>query len=483
MAREQKGFVYKEFEKWIDEHRNEILDKLRGLVAIKSVSAPDDSPYPFGKGVNDVLEKMLELGKENLLETENYESYLGSIEWHVGGDETNTIGIWAHLDVVPEGSSDEWKYPPYEMTEDNGWIYGRGVADNKNAAVGALYILKGLRESGYVPKHNLKLYLGTNEEVGMKDISFYREKYSTPFVSIVPDSGFPGSSGEFGRLEFDLISQNKLSDRFLELQGGTVSNVVPGESSTDIKILNEDEKAAVKGVLEKKDNISISWTNDVAHIVATGKQSHAAIPQMGVNANKILTDAILQLPFLDQNDRNIFEFISNVNKDVFGTFLGIDGEDEISGQTVSGGNVLSLSDGYIHLVNDCRFNVSDSSPRLTENIRKIASENSFNAEFNSVKEPSFVDQDSPILGILKNAYQDYTGEEATFPIGKGGTYAGKLPNAIATGICKRKYTDFPEGIKPGHGSVHQPDECMSVEGYFEGIKLLAFLLTELDKAL
>jgi len=50
------------------------------------------------------------------------------------------IGIWNHLDVVPEGK--EWIYPPYTCTEKDGFLIGRGIQDNKGPAVAVLYAMK-----------------------------------------------------------------------------------------------------------------------------------------------------------------------------------------------------------------------------------------------------------------------------------------------------------------------------------------------------
>ena len=66
-------------------------------------------------------------------------------------------------------------------------------------------------------------------------------------------------------------------------------------------------------------------------------------------------------------------------------------------------------------------------------------------------------------------------------IGKGGTYAGQIPNALATGIVLKGKNPKPEYLKPGHGGAHQPDELLPIDGYIEGIKLLATILLNVDE--
>ena len=41
-----------------------------------------------------------------------------------------------------------WEFPPFSMTERQGWLIGRGVQDNKSAAVAILYVLKAMEELG-----------------------------------------------------------------------------------------------------------------------------------------------------------------------------------------------------------------------------------------------------------------------------------------------------------------------------------------------
>lgn len=69
----------------------------------------------------------------------------------------------AHIDVV-EGLESDWSYPPYQATEDDGWIYGRGSTDNKAGVAMLVANFITLRREGFVPDRDLILMLTADEE-------------------------------------------------------------------------------------------------------------------------------------------------------------------------------------------------------------------------------------------------------------------------------------------------------------------------------
>ena len=108
---------------------------------------------PFGLGIKQMLEKALGDAKSFGFEVRNYDGYIGEVIFGEGNDEDG-IAILCHLDVVPEGDLSLWNYPPYQLTEDGEYLIGRGVIDDKAAAVACLYALKSLKDEGFVPTKN-----------------------------------------------------------------------------------------------------------------------------------------------------------------------------------------------------------------------------------------------------------------------------------------------------------------------------------------
>lgn len=60
------------------------------------------------------------------------------------GEGEETLGILAHVDVVPVGEG--WTYPPFSGTIADGKIFGRGTLDDKGPAMMCLYCMKALKD-------------------------------------------------------------------------------------------------------------------------------------------------------------------------------------------------------------------------------------------------------------------------------------------------------------------------------------------------
>ena len=122
-----KDFVEKNYEN--------MLQDLKDLVRHNSVYAEDEKP--FGRENRAVLEEAIRIMKDKGFETENVDYYAcyGEI-----GQGDKTIGIVAHLDVVPAGEG--WDSDPFEVVQKGDRLYGRGVSDDKGAAVASMYAIK-----------------------------------------------------------------------------------------------------------------------------------------------------------------------------------------------------------------------------------------------------------------------------------------------------------------------------------------------------
>ena len=86
-------------DKWIDDHKEELIEALRANLSIASVKDTEHASEgaPFGPMIRKALDDALARGKALGFDAVDYDGYCGAIDM-AGGDEQ--LGVICHLDVV-----------------------------------------------------------------------------------------------------------------------------------------------------------------------------------------------------------------------------------------------------------------------------------------------------------------------------------------------------------------------------------------------
>lgn len=206
--------------------RMTFIQALRHMMQIKSVRGPQQADAPFGRGPRMALTTAVELGKAYGFKTGIVNSAMAYIQW--GDDDQHYIGIVGHLDVVYAGET-VWYFPPYDLSEKAGRLYGRGILDNKGPSIACLFAMKLLKDAGFQPKRTIRLILGSDEESGSADVPLYLAKEAPPEFGFTPDCKFPVVYGERGIVNFNLrtpITDDSL-DKVATITGDQASDHVP----------------------------------------------------------------------------------------------------------------------------------------------------------------------------------------------------------------------------------------------------------------
>lgn len=449
----------KDYLKRIDSLRDEMVEDLRGLVRKESTSQVPEKGAPFGPGVAEAYDFMMELAKRENFQVYDADGYGGHIDFG-SSEKEGIMGILCHLDVVAAGKG--WNYDPFGAVMENGRIYGRGTLDDKGPTIAAFYAMKALKDCGIEPKKKIRMILGLDEETESAGMKYYKEKVAMPDFAIVPDSDFPLVSGEKGIMIFDLAKKTGKQEAggiaLKRLWGGEAPNMVPDVASAVIhceKGYDAVRRAAEEFTGVTGHEIAMKSRGKSLEISCSGRSAHGAMPWNGLNAVSVLMEFLGKLTF---NCPGVNDFISFYNEyigfDLEGTRIGCAMEDEISGSLVWNSGMILMEKEVISLKVNVRIPVSFSDEDVCAAMRPVLEKYEIGIVRGMYKGPLYYPEDSEIVRTLLSVYREHTGDEVSQPlvIG-GGTYAREMENAIAFGA-----------LFPGDPDImHQADEYISVE--------------------
>jgi predicted dipeptidase len=377
------------------------------------------------------------------------------------------LGLMAHGDVQPV-EMDEWFFSPFSGKSDETFVYGRGSADDKGPLVQALLAMKALEQSGIERTHTVRLLVGSDEESTNKDVSTYLQTHQPPDYTLVVDSNFPVVAGEKAWNSLSLTTNAK-SERpgvvkpwSIELiTAGLSTSIVPERAEVQLRWkpgapanwdpLIEAINAAPR---PEETRVATQANGQILRIVAYGHAAHAGVNIEGGRNALVALARVLdgKLPSGGAND--LLAFVRTAGADIYGTGLGITDRDPLWGRYAV--NIATIKPNTDNeKLSTLTINIRRIPPRTGPQLK--AKMEQFVASFNkrtgaSLTATGFYDDEplsfNPKAKIIRRLLADYaaaTGEKNPKPaISGGGTYAKRLPNAIAFGMW------FPDKPYPGH---------------------------------
>ncbi|MGF6376600.1 succinyl-diaminopimelate desuccinylase [Clostridiales Family XIII bacterium PM5-7] len=406
--------------------KDSIIDDLRGLIAIKSISGKAEGQYPFGKPAFEAMQYCLSLCEKFGFRTKNCDNYLGYAE--VGEGEP-LIGILVHVDVVPPGNG--WITDPYIAEVKDEKIYGRGVIDDKGPAITVIHALKEIVDSGKKLDKRVRIIFGCSEENGnWLDMEHYKKMEEIPDYGFTPDADFPVIYAEKGIAMVELKMLKEKSG-IVSINGGDAPNMVAGHCS--VTFLDDNGK---EHTIEK-----------------TGKSAHGSMPELGENAIGLAMEEC-KSPF----GAFYREIIGNTTD---GSRLDCNLKDEQSGEITINPGMIKTDGQWVKLTLDIRFPISYSVTDVVERVKQKVLPYGVLTELIGNEKPVYMNKDSAFIKKLMAAYHAVTGDDTVPLTMGGGTYAKAMENIVAFGP-----------VFPGRECTeHQPNEYIYVEDLYKAKKI------------
>ncbi|KAL8845425.1 MAG: hypothetical protein Q9176_000061 [Flavoplaca citrina] len=123
---------------------DELLNSLSQLVALRTVSSKSEYAQDCRRGASWLKGLLKDFGADtDMFSTAGNSNPVVFARFRVsssGSEQAKTILFYGHYDVVPaEDKQQLWESDPFLMHGTNGYLYGRGVSDNKGPVLAAIY--------------------------------------------------------------------------------------------------------------------------------------------------------------------------------------------------------------------------------------------------------------------------------------------------------------------------------------------------------
>jgi acetylornithine deacetylase/succinyl-diaminopimelate desuccinylase-like protein len=446
---------------YIESKREDHLNELKELLRIPSVSAQVQHKADIEKAAQWIAEKLRAAGlqKVAITPTKLHPLVYGESMEAPGKP---TVLVYGHYDVQPAEPLDLWTTPAFEPAVRNGNLYGRGTADDKGQVHIHLKALESLRNtSGKLPV-NVKVMIEGEEEVGSVSLWDFvqqnRERLKADAL-VVSDTamlakGVPSITyGLRGLNYYQLEIIGPAQDLHSGVFGGAVPNPITILAETIAKLHDDDFRVAIPGFYDKVAKLSREERKALASLPWKEKEFRKMVgaPELCGEKGYTIGERLWVRPTLELNG-------------IWGGYTGQGAKTVIPSKACA-----KLSTRLVPNQDPERI------ARLVEKqIRKLLPKTvTHKFEILSTGKPWVASYSHPIFQKAIHALEKGFGKKAVF-IREGGSipFVTQMHDTFKV-PCVLLGFGLPDE------NAHAPDEHISLENYFGGIKSVAVFYEQL----
>ena len=453
-----------------------------GLLAINSVR--DDSQAsataPYGPGPKQALQFMMQLAqRDGFTRTNIIGNRVGYIEIGPESDQA-PIGVIVHVDTVPVNDLPQWHSDPFSPVVKDNFLYARGADDMKSEVTLSYYALKYLVDHNVPLNRPVRLIIGTDEESEWTDMHQYFAEEQAIEYGFSPDGDADLAYGEKGISQLDLYFDStnaSTGPQLIDFHSGQTTNMLPGTATATVSGLSVATlRTAVAQFTHDIPDLTgaVTVTTDGITITFTGKATHAARPETGLNAATYLAHFLSQYEF-GGTAADFLNFVGHkVHDDPFGEKSGYGGYEPKLGHTTQNIGITDFAaDKTGHLNLNFRYSLAFDEQAI---IARLQAEHPWLTDVvrdSAGLVPHYVNPNSPIVQLLQAAYEKATGKPVTLTVNGGASFGRLMPQGVGFGA---RITDDPS-------TAHQANERFDLAAYEPSLALLIDEITQLANEL
>jgi len=446
---------------FIESRREQHLAELYDFLRIPSISAKSEHKPDIERACRWVAERLRAAGfktVETIPTNLHPLVYAESLE----APGKPTILFYGHYDVQPPEPLELWTSPPFEPEARNGCIYGRGTADDKGQVHIHLKALECLHQLNGKFPINIKVLIEGEEEVGSVSLWDFVQKNKGKLKAdalIVSDTAMLGKGipcityGLRGMNYYQVELTGPVRDLHSGVYGGAVPNPLTVLMELFAKLHDKNFRITVPGFYDEVATVSAKERKELNSLPWKKKDFEKAVGAPGYYGEKGYTtlERLWIRPTLELN----------------GIWGGYQGE---------GAKTVIPSKAYAKF--STRL-VPNQNPkpiaRLVErHVRKLLPK-TVHCKFEvlSMGKPWVAAYHDPIFHVAQGALQKGFGKKAVF-IREGGSipFVTQMHDTFKV-PCVLIGFGLPDE------NAHAPDEHLSLENYYGGIKAIAHLYEDL----
>jgi acetylornithine deacetylase/succinyl-diaminopimelate desuccinylase-like protein len=419
----------------------ELRDALAELIAIPSVSADPARAGDVEAAASWVASRIREAGGE--VEVVKWNGgrplVVGEVAASKRADSSPTVLCYAHFDVQPPDPLDLWSSPPFELAEREGWLYARGVADDKAHLFMLIEAARQLAASGDLPV-NVRFALDSEEEVGGQSVVEWvaaDERGADAALIFDGDMVKDGVPTFYTALRglcyFHVRVRTGARDLHSGLYGGAAMNAMHVLLRTLSAVLPQNGRLPEPlraGVVAPTPEELESWrTMTPGADVLAGV---GATPADAAAAEEFYVRTWAE-PSVDVHG------LGGGSPDLVKTVLPVEARANVSIRIVPGQSV------------------SDITATVERMLREAAPEGAdVDVELQSKGEPARISPDAPAVTLAREAFEHVFGEESLLV-----RVGGSIP--VVEGIVGRGIPAIVTGVATKDANAHSPNECLPAE--------------------